>query len=200
MRSRCRKFGRVHVAVGHARVCGTTLQVVSRRGPQLYPFPSFHCIALLGHSHVLPHPSSAQHRQMHGIYDRFRCTAYMAPTTFTTINGLFILLYTTVAAFSFYSTTTCHLLLPGHLGTATWLHRLLTFIILGLTTGITLRGGISFIARGNFNYVLMTYTVLIYACMYTKTPIAFFLLRLKNPDTKTPHTCLSQPHGGYCLQ
>jgi hypothetical protein len=45
----------------------------------------------------------------------------------------------------------------------------------------------------------MTYTVLIYACMYTKTPIACFLLRLKNPDTKTPHTCLSQPHGGYCL-
>jgi hypothetical protein len=22
----------------------------------------------------------------------------------------------------------------------------------------------------------------------------------KNPDTKTPHTCISQPHGGYCLR
>jgi hypothetical protein len=42
--------------------------------------------------------------------------------------------------------------------------------------------------------------VCIYACMYTKTPIACFLFRLKNPDTKTPHTCLSQPHGGYCLR
>jgi hypothetical protein len=41
-----------------------------------------------------------------------------------------------------------------------------------------------------FNYVLMTYTVLIHACMYTKTPIACFLFRLKNPDTKTPHTCM----------
>ncbi len=49
----------------------------------------------------------------------------------------------------------------------------------------------------------MAYTVLIYACMCTKllkTPIACFLFRLKNPDTKTPHTCLSQPHGGYCLR
>jgi hypothetical protein len=46
----------------------------------------------------------------------------------------------------------------------------------------------------------MTYTVLIYACMYTKTPIACFLFRLRNPDTKTPHTCISQPHGGYCLR
>jgi hypothetical protein len=113
--------------------------------------------------------------------------------------ALFILLCATVAAFSFDSTTTCHLLLPGHLGTATWLHRLLTFIIWGLTTGITLRGGVLFIGRGTFNYVLMTYTVLIYVCMYTETPIACFLFRLKNPDTKTPHTCLSQPHGGYCL-
>ncbi len=105
----------------------------------------------------------------------------------------------TVAAFSFNYTTTCHLLLPGHLGTATWLHRLLTFIIWGLTTGITLRGGVLFSGRGTFNYDLMTYTVLIYACMYTKTPIACFLFRLKNPDTKTPHTCLSQPHGGSLI-
>ncbi len=59
--------------------------------------------------------------------------------------------------------------------------------------------GVLSIARGTFNYVLMTYTVLIYACMYTKTPIACFLFRLKNPDKKPPHTCLSQPHGGYCL-
>jgi hypothetical protein len=71
-------------------------------------------------------------------------------------------------------------------------------LCLGLTTG-TLRDGVSFIGRGTFNYVLMTSTVLIYACMYTKTPIACFLFRLKNPDTKTPHTCLSQPHGG-CLR
>ncbi len=30
--------------------------------------------------------------------------------------------------------------------------------------------------------------------------VACFLFRLKNPETKTPHTCLSQPHGGYCLR
>jgi hypothetical protein len=30
--------------------------------------------------------------------------------------------------------------------------------------------------------------------------VACFLFRLKNPKTKTPHTYLSQPHGGYCLR
>jgi hypothetical protein len=32
-----------------------------------------------------------------------------------------------------------------------------------------------------------------------KPHTTYFLFRLKTPDTKTPHTCLSQPHGGYCL-
>jgi hypothetical protein len=30
--------------------------------------------------------------------------------------------------------------------------------------------------------------------------VACFLFRLKNPETKTPHACLSRPHGGYSLR
>jgi hypothetical protein len=93
------------------------------------------------------------------------------------------------------STTAGQLLLPGQLGTTTKVY------YLELATDIPLRDGVNLQWGVTVNYFLMSYAVLTYACMQTPDyGFACFLFRLKNPEPITPLTCLSQPHGGYCLR
>jgi hypothetical protein len=74
-----------------------------------------------------------------------------------------------------------------------------TVYYLGLATDITLRGGVN-----SLGGLLLTFPDDLRSpniCLHANARLGLPAIysASKNPETKTPHTCLSQPHGGYCL-
>jgi hypothetical protein len=96
-----------------------------------------------------------------------------------------------------------HLLPTGRLCTAT-LPTLPTSVTMqGLTTDITLTGGVYHFFWEGYSFLFsdVLYTLQEPQCVMTRTDsyhtCLLFVYTLKTDKRKTPHTCLYQPHGGY---